>query len=47
LRARSLRLTLLVPDIVEPILDGRQPKGMTLPRLMKGVPVEWGLQKSA
>ncbi len=25
-----LRLTLLAPDIVEAILDGRQPEGMTL-----------------
>ena len=36
-----LRLTLLAPDIVEAILDGRQPEGMTLPGLLKGVPVEW------
>ncbi len=32
-----LRLTLLAPDIVEAILDGRQPKGMTLPGLMEPV----------
>jgi len=32
-----LRLTLLVPDIVEAILDGRQPEGMTLPGLMEPV----------
>ena len=38
---RMLRLTLLAPDIVEAILDGRQPEGMTLPELMKGVAVEW------
>ena len=31
---RMLRLTLLAPQIVEAILDGRQPKGMTLLRLM-------------
>ncbi len=36
-----MRLTLLSPDIVEAILDGRQPDGMTLPRLMKPFPVEW------
>jgi hypothetical protein len=36
-----LRLTLLAPDIVEAILDGRQPEGMTLPGLMDGVAVEW------
>ena len=38
---RVLRLTLLAPEIVEAILDGRQPKGLTLPALMKGLPVEW------
>ena len=38
---RVLRLTLLAPAIVEAILDGRQPEGMTLPALMKGVAVEW------
>jgi len=41
---RALRLTLLAPDMVEAILDGRQPEGMTLPALMAGVAVEWGEQ---
>src|SRR5947209_7696790 len=30
-----LRLTLLAPDIVETILDGRQPVDLGLPRLLK------------
>ena len=38
---RVLRLTLLAPELVEAILDGRQPEGMTLPALMKGFSVEW------
>jgi hypothetical protein len=38
---RLLRLTLLAPDIVEAILDGRQPDGMTLPALMEPFPLEW------
>ena len=43
--SRLLRLTLLSPDIVEAILDGRQPEGMTLPGLMEPFPVEWTLQR--
>ena len=43
--SRLLRLTLLAPDIVEAILDGRQPGGMTLPGLMEPFPVEWGAQR--
>jgi hypothetical protein len=41
-----LRLTLLAPDLVEAILNGRQPEGVTLPRLLEGVPVRWGEQKA-
>ena len=44
--ARILRLTLLAPDIVEAVLDGRQPKGLLLADLMKTFPVEWGKQRT-
>ena len=45
--SRVLRLTLLAPDIVEAILDGRQPERMTLPVLMRAVAAEWRNQFSA
>ncbi len=38
---RVLRLTLLAPDIVEAILDGRQGPEVTLARLLEPFPVEW------
>jgi hypothetical protein len=44
--SRVLRLTLLPPDTVEAVLDGRQAPGITLRGLMKGVPVEWENQRS-
>ena len=45
--SRMLRLTLLAPEMVETILDGRQPEGLTLPALLEGVPVGWGEQRAA
>ena len=42
---RVLRLTLLAPELVEIIMDGRQPEEVTLPALMKAVPVEWEKQR--
>ena len=39
--SRMLRLTLLAPEIVEAILDGRQPAEMQLDDLLKGFPLEW------
>ncbi len=40
-----LRLTLLAPDIVESIVDGRQQKGLSLPMVMDGVPELWASKK--
>ena len=42
---RVLRLTLLAPDIVEAIVDGRQPAELTLPVLLRPFPVEWAEQR--
>jgi hypothetical protein len=44
---RVLRLTLLAPDIVEAILDGRQPAEMTLAVLMRPFAVGWWEQTEA
>lgn len=45
--ARTLRLTLLAPDIVEAILDGRQSCALALPALMEAVPTLWDEQRSS
>ena len=42
---RLLRLTLLAPDIVEAILEGRQPKGMQLQDLTHALPSRWHEQQ--
>lgn len=43
---RVLRLTLLAPDIVEAILNGRQPAALQLDTLMRLFPVEWEHQRA-
>ena len=42
---RIVRLTLLAPDIVEAILEGKQPAALTLKGLMEPFPVEWERQR--
>ena len=44
---RVLRLTLLAPDIVEAILDGRQAAGIQMDALLKPMPLEWASQRAA
>ncbi|WP_256336817.1 hypothetical protein [Belnapia rosea] len=39
-----LRLTLLAPNIVEAIIDGRPSESLNLPRLLVPFPVEWAAQ---
>ena len=38
---KMLRLTLMAPNVVEAIMDGRQGVGMTLPELMKASQTIW------
>lgn len=40
-----LRLTLLAPDMVELILDGRAPDRVVLPALLEPVPLVWAQQR--
>lgn len=42
---RVLRLTLLAPEIVEAILDGRQPASLQLDTLLRPFPIEWSAQR--
>jgi len=42
---RVLKLTGLAPDIVEAILAGDEPEGVSLRKLQKGLPVAWGEQR--
>jgi ParB-like chromosome segregation protein Spo0J len=42
---RLLRLTLLAPDIVEAILEGRQSKGLQLEELTRSLPSKWEEQR--
>ena len=44
---RILRLTLLAPDVVEVILDGRQPRMLQLKDLMRLVSNDWSEQRRA
>jgi hypothetical protein len=44
--ARLLRLTLLAPDIVESILTGTEPDGVSLAKLHQ-LPLDWEEQRRA
>ena len=43
---RILRLTLLAPDIIEAILRGDEPSGLSLARLTKEIPMLWVEQRA-
>ena len=38
---------LLAPDIVEAILDGREPDDLAVPQLLDPVPADWSEQRQA
>ena len=42
--SRLLRMTLLAPEIVEAILAGRKPEGLTMAKAMRPFPLEWRRQ---
>jgi hypothetical protein len=42
---RLLPLTCLAPDIVQAILDGRQPKGLRLAEVLGNWPLAWNAQR--
>ena len=44
---RLLPLTCLAPDIVEALLDGRQPKGLRLAEMLGDGPLGWEEQRRA
>ena len=43
--ARHIPLAWLAPDIVEAVLDGRQPAGLSVKRLMEKLPLDWAEQR--
>jgi DNA invertase Pin-like site-specific DNA recombinase len=43
---RVLRLGYLAPDIIEAIVEGRQPRSLTVKRLLRGIPCSWTDQRT-
>jgi len=44
--ARTIRLTSLAPDLVEAIIDGQEPDGLSLRSLRRDLPLAWDEQRS-
>jgi site-specific DNA recombinase len=44
---RILRFGYLAPDIIEAIVEGRQPRSLTVKRLLQGIPCVWADQRTA
>jgi len=43
--ARTIRLASLAPDLVEAILDGQEPDGLSLRSLRRDLPLDWDEQR--
>jgi len=43
--ARTIRLASLAPDLIEAILDGREPEGVSLRSLRRELPLAWDDQR--
>ena len=43
--SRLVRFALLAPDLVEAILDGNEPSGLSMAKLRKGIPEIWAEQR--
>jgi hypothetical protein len=43
---RLLRFAYLAPDIVEAIVEGRQPRYLTVKLLLRGIPLAWSNQRA-
>ena len=43
--SRLIRLTLLAPDIIEAIVDGREPNGLSIEVLRQPMPLLWSEQR--
>ena len=43
---RVMRLNMLAPDIIEAVLDGTQPRTLTLQNIVRGFPVSWKEQRA-
>jgi hypothetical protein len=44
---RTMRLAQLAPDLIDAILDGRQPQGLTLELLRTPLPPDWSAQRAS
>jgi len=44
---RLLRFAYLAPDIVEAVVEGRQPRTLTVKLLLQGIPLDWSDQRAA